>query len=117
MLADKDRVGQVVSNYVVNALKYSSDTAPVIVSLQREGTDVCVEVRDSGIGLSEEAQQHIWDRFYQVPGSDGARGSRMAGLGLGLHICKMLVERHGGRVGVESKKGVGSRFWFSLPLV
>ncbi len=116
VLVDRDRIGQVVSNYVTNALKYSEDTAPVIVSVHPEDTNACVEVRDFGIGLSEEAQGHIWDQFYQVPGSDGARGSRAAGLGLGLYICKILVERQGGQVGVESKEGVGSRFWFSLPL-
>lgn len=117
VLADKDRIGQVVSNYVTNALKYSPETEPVVVSLHRENEEVCVEVRDHGAGLSEEAQKRIWERFYQVSGSEGAQGSRIAGLGLGLHICQILVSRHSGSVGVESKEGIGSRFWFSLPLV
>ncbi len=117
VLADADRIGQVVSNYMTNALKYSPEAEPIIVSLRSEGQQARVSVRDHGQGLSVEVQQHIWERFYQVPGSDEARSSRVTGLGLGLYICQTLVLRHGGAVGVESEKGVGSTFWFTLPLI
>jgi len=112
---DSERIAQIVSNYLTNAIKYSPEAEPITIGLNVEGPNVCVWVRDHGIGLSEEVQQHIWDRFYQVQGRE--RGSRVAGLGLGLYICQTLVRRHGGTVGVDSKVGEGSRFWFTLPLV
>jgi len=115
VFVDSERIAQVVSNYLTNAIKYSPEAEPITIGLNVEGPNVCVWVRDHGIGLSEEVQQHIWDRFYQVQGRE--RGSRVAGLGLGLYICQTLVQRHGGTVGVDSKVGEGSRFWFTLPLV
>ena len=115
VMMDAGRIGQVLSNYVTNALKYSEETEPVSVGVTVTEPEVQVWVRDNGPGLSREAQEHIWERFYQVRGIQKNATSSGAGLGLGLHICQALITRHGGKVGVESTPGHGSTFWFTLP--
>jgi PAS domain S-box-containing protein len=115
VLADLDRIGQVVTNYLTNALKYSPSDRPVRVRLQRQGAEARVEVQDEGPGIPAEAQAQVWELFQRVPGIEVVSGSGV-GLGLGLYLCKSLVERHGGQVGVESAPGQGSCFWFTLPL-
>lgn len=113
--ADADRIGQVVANYLTNALKYSADDAEVVVSVRVDGDDVRLTVRDQGPGLTLQQQEHLFELFYRAPGIELQSGSGV-GLGLGLHICKSIVERHGGAVGVASAPGKGSGFWFTLPL-
>jgi signal transduction histidine kinase len=115
---DADRIGQVVINYVTNALKYSAAHQPVAVSLLLQGTEVYVQVRDQGPGLTVEQQTHIWERYRRVQGVAVQDKTRGAGgsLGLGLYISWTIIEQHGGRVGVESRPGSGSTFWFALPL-
>jgi signal transduction histidine kinase len=115
VLADADRVGQVVNNYLTNALKYSETDKPVDVRLEREEAMMRVEVADDGPGLSSAQQQQIWDHFSRVEGIEVKSGTGV-GLGLGLYICRNLIERQGGQVGVESQVGQGSTFWFTLPL-
>jgi len=117
--ADADRINQVITNYLTNAHKYSFVERPVDVSVQLENEQVFVTVKDSGAGLSPEEQAHIWERFHRVHNTEEDRSiqSSQAGLGLGLYICKTIIEQHGGNVGVESVPGVGSTFWFTLPLV
>ncbi len=112
---DADRIGQVVDNYLTNALKYSADHAPVAVRLRLRDGVARVEVRDRGPGLSTEQLPHIWERFHRVPGIPQRSGSGV-GLGLGLYISREIIERHGGAVGVESTPGEGSTFWFTLPV-
>lgn len=115
LAADADRIGQVVTNYLTNALKYSPDDAPVELTVASAGQSARVAVRDYGAGLPDEERDHIWERFYRAPEVHVLSGSGI-GLGLGLYISKSIVERHGGAVGVESGHGQGSRFWFTLPL-
>ncbi len=115
VLADHDRVSQVVSNYLSNALKYSDTDQPVAVSLQIAEAMVRVSVHDQGPGLETSELSHIWERFYRVPGTQVKSGSSI-GLGLGLHISRTLIEQQGGSVGVESTLGHGATFWFTLPL-
>lgn len=113
--ADADRVGQVVTNYLTNALKYAPLDQPVAVALRSDTEFARVEVADSGPGLSSEQQSHLFERFYRVDGIEARSGSAV-GLGLGLYISRIIVERHGGEVGVDSAPGAGSTFWFTMPL-
>ncbi len=115
VFADTERVGQVLSNYLTNALKFSPADCPVHVQLKKDDNRVRVSVSDEGVGLTPSEQERIWELFYQVPGIKRQRGSSV-GLGLGLHICLAIIEQHQGEVGVESTKGKGSTFWFTLPL-
>jgi signal transduction histidine kinase len=115
VIADGDRVKQVVTNYLTNALKYSREDQPVDVMVQSEGEAVRISVRDRGVGVPIAEQEQIWTRFHRAPGIAVQSGSGR-GMGIGLHISKTIVERHHGQVGVESAPGQGSTFWFTLPL-
>ena len=115
VVADADRIGQVITNYLTNALKYSEADRPVEVLLAIEGQMARASVHDEGPGLSPTEQQAIWERFYQVESMKVQSGSGV-GLGLGLHICQTIIEQHQGQVGVQSSPGEGSTFWFTLPL-
>ena len=113
--ADADRVGQVVTNYLPNALKYAPVEQPVVVGLDVAGHEARVWVRDQGPGIPAQEQARLWERFHRVQGIQAQSGGGV-GLGLGLYICRMIIERHQGQVGVESTPGQGSTFWFTLPL-
>ncbi len=113
--ADACRLGQVVTNYLTNALKYAPAEQPVVVGLDVAGQEARVWVRDQGPGLPLEEHARIWERFHQVKGIE-VQSDAGVGLGLGLHICRTIIERHQGQVGVESAPGEGSTFWFTLPL-
>jgi signal transduction histidine kinase len=115
VLADAHRIGQVVTNYLTNALKYSAADRPVTVGLAVEGNQVRVRVRDEGPGIPAEEQERIWEGFHRVKGIEVQSGSGV-GLGLGLHICRTIIEQHQGQVGVQSARGAGSTFWFCLKL-
>ncbi|MEO8970590.1 MAG: ATP-binding protein [Ktedonobacteraceae bacterium] len=118
ILADETRITQVISNYLTNALKYSPDAAPIEIILQQQGAFAYFGVRDEGPGLNIEEQQQIWERFHRAHGVEVNSSSfgSSAGLGLGLYISKMIIEQHGGHIGVESAPNEGSLFWFTLPL-
>jgi signal transduction histidine kinase len=112
---DAERISEVINNYVINALKYAPEGRPIEVQLEKKGDRALFSVRDSGPGLSPSEQAHIWDRFHRVEGIKRQRGFAV-GMGLGLYICRAIIEQHRGEVGVESVKGEGSTFWFTLPL-
>ena len=106
---DHDRIVQVLSNLLSNAMKFTR--AKGTVGLRANWHDDCVEfvVRDNGPGIAKDAQPHVFERFWQA-GTESRDG-----LGLGLYICKTIVEAHGGRIGVESELGNGATFRFTLP--
>ncbi len=110
--ADKERILQVLTNFLTNAIKYSPRSAPVLISSQHLGHSVKIMVLDDGPGLEGDELARIFERFQQT--STGAKSRE--GFGLGLAICKLLVNQHGGTVGVTSTPGKGSTFWFTLPI-
>ncbi len=112
VLADPHRIKQVVTNYLVNAFKYAPADRPIAVLVEQvELQFVRLVVRDEGPGIPLEAQPHPWEKEYRVPDSSQGR----EGLGLGLFICRLLIERQGGMVGVDRSPGHGASFWFQLP--
>lgn len=112
--ADRDRIHQVLSNLVSNAIKYSPNGGEVTVSAYEQDTEIVVSVADTGVGISQQAMEKLFTKFYRV---DNASTRRIGGTGLGLAIVKEIVEAHRGRVWVESTPGEGSTFYFSLPKV
>ncbi|HKD77105.1 MAG TPA: ATP-binding protein, partial [Ktedonobacterales bacterium] len=113
--ADADRIGQVLTNYLTNSLKYSPPDTPVEVQMYVNSGQACVTVTDHGPGLPPGEHERIWERFHRVQGIE-VQSESGVGLGLGLHISRTIVERHLGHVGVESTLGRGATFWFMLPL-
>ena len=112
ILGDGRRIEQVVRNLLTNAIKYSPEGANIFGGVYRRDGEIIVEIRDNGIGISEEDAKHIFDRFYRV---DKARSRSMGGTGLGLAIAKQTTELFGGRIWVESQLGEGSAFFLAFP--
>jgi PAS domain S-box-containing protein len=110
--ADPVRIEQVLANLLDNAIKYSPNGGPIRVYLGRDRGNVVISVSDSGIGLTPDQAEHVFDRFYRA---DGALTRTTRGVGLGLFICKSLVEAHGGRIWVQSRPDGGSTFSYTLP--
>jgi signal transduction histidine kinase/HAMP domain-containing protein len=109
---DPDKVEQILTNLVGNAIKYSPGGGEVLVAVEHHGDTVQVSVRDQGIGMSPRDMGQLFEKFYRV---DREEVRRAGGTGLGLYITKRLVEMHGGRLWAESWPGVGSVFRFTLP--
>jgi signal transduction histidine kinase len=115
-LADPDRVSEAIENYLSNAAKYSPAETAVYVTLAATDDGMArLAVRDEGNGVPPATQARIWNVFERLETGVSHRTSGV-NLGLGLHICKTIIELHGGQVGVESAVGAGSTFWFTLPL-
>jgi len=111
--ADSDRVGQVLSNLLSNALRYTPAGGQVTVKAWNGGPKIFVAVADTGSGISSEDLPHVFERFWRA---DPSRARMSGGTGLGLAIAKQLVEAHGGQIWAESALGQGTKFTFSLPL-
>jgi len=111
--ADPDRMEQVITNLLDNALKYSPPGSTVTLSVRARGDKAVVSVSDQGIGIPLEQQTHVFDKFHRVLDE---RSRHVQGTGLGLYLCRKIVEAHGGHIWVESRPGEGSTFHFSLPL-
>ena len=111
--ADKERIGQVITNFLTNAIKYSPPHKKIIVEIKSDNKTVSVGVQDYGIGISKEEKEKIFERFYQ---SNGSSSHTFPGLGMGLYICSEIIARHNGKITVESQKNKGSHFIFTIPL-
>ena len=110
--ADSGRISQVIYNLIGNALTYTGADKTVTVRQELRAETVRVEVRDSGEGIAPEELPYIWDRYYRS--RDNHRRA-VIGSGLGLNICRGILEAHGVPYGVDSTQGVGTTFWFELP--
>jgi PAS domain S-box-containing protein len=111
ILADQQRIEQVLVNLLTNAIKYSPKADHIEVQLKNTGGKVTVKIQDEGIGLTPEQRKKIFTRFYRAEGA-----AHIAGLGLGLYLTKDIIDRHQGQIGVSSEPGKGSTFFFSLPV-
>ncbi|MDD5096918.1 MAG: ATP-binding protein [Candidatus Omnitrophica bacterium] len=113
ILADKSKVEQVFVNFVSNAIKFNKEKGFVRIYFEQFPDKIKIIIEDSGSGIPVRDISRIFERFYRV---DKARSRELGGTGLGLSIVKHIVELHGGTTGVESTEGLGSKFWFSLPI-
>jgi len=113
VMGDPEKIDEVLANLIENAMKFSPQGGIITVEGTVVGDEVQVCVADQGIGISETEQERIFERFYRV--SESGTGT-VPGTGLGLHICRILVQAHGGRIWVESEPGQGSVFTFTLPI-
>jgi PAS domain S-box-containing protein len=111
--ADKDKMESVLLNLFGNALKYSPEGESIDVNCRQSGQEAIVSIADKGLGISGNDQERLFERFYRAKED---RSSRVAGFGIGLYLCKEIVERHGGRIWLQSKKGEGSVFYFAIPM-
>jgi signal transduction histidine kinase len=111
VFADEERTSQVVTNLLNNAIKYSAGATTVNVTTYIRNDEIICSVQDFGLGIAEEQQSKIFDKFYQL----SEPGKSNTGFGLGLYISAQIIKRQNGRIWVESIEGEGSIFYFSLP--
>lgn len=113
VVADRERIAQVLVNFLTNAIKYSPQNKLIKVKSVLKDNSFKVIVTDHGIGISKQSQEKIFERFYRV---EGANEKTYPGFGIGLFISAEIIQRHNGEIGVESVPGKGSSFFFSLPV-
>ncbi|MBV9169021.1 MAG: HAMP domain-containing histidine kinase [Chloroflexi bacterium] len=112
VMVDSRRLGQVLVNLILNASKFGAPNTCIDLTISRRHGGIRVAVADRGPGVSADQADRLFEPYYRAPATAGAGKD---GVGLGLSIVKSIVEAHGGRVGVESRKGGGARFWFVVP--
>ena len=113
IFADKERIGQVITNLLTNALKYCRD-CDINLNVEIRDKKIVCSVHDDGVGIVKDQQDKIFNRFYRVSGQDL---HTYPGLGLGLYISREIIERHEGKIWVESKPEKGTTFYFALPVM
>lgn len=113
IIADREKIGSVLSNLVNNAIKYSPKGKLIEIACYTENGQIIVSIKDEGMGIKPADLEHIFDRYYRV---ESAHTKHIAGFGIGLYLSAEIISEHGGRIWAESKSGEGSTFYFSLPL-
>lgn len=113
IIGDEDRIAQVLINLLSNAIKYSSNANKIIVSVSSNSNQVKVSVQDFGFGIPKFYHKKIFERFFRL---SGKHSKNISGFGMGLYISNEIIKRHGGKIWVESEKGKGSTFLFTLPI-
>ncbi|MGN8070780.1 cell wall metabolism sensor histidine kinase WalK [Mucilaginibacter sp. SG564] len=111
--ADREKIAQVISNFISNAVKYSPKGSAITIVVKKHNEDLKVSVKDAGIGLKKSDQQTVFQRFYRVE-DESTRG--LSGFGIGLYLSAEIIRLHHGKIAVESEEGKGSEFYFLLPL-
>jgi PAS domain S-box-containing protein len=112
LFGDRDRIGQVITNFLTNAVKYSPKGQKIIVSTKVSDNSLVVSVTDFGIGIAKDLSNRVFERFFRV---QTPSGQTFPGMGLGLYISSQIIKRQQGEIWVESSKGKGSTFSFSIP--
>jgi len=112
VFVDRVRIGQVLVNLCENAAKYSEEGSDITIEAELSGESVVLSVGDEGNGIALENLEKVFDRFYRVSNNHYS----ISGIGLGLSICRGIIETHGGRIWVQSEVGKGSKFSFELPI-
>ena len=112
VFADRDRIGQVITNFLSNAIKYSPNAEKIIVKIETVDNQVQFSVKDFGIGMPEDKKDKVFEQYYRVSGDEQ---TVFPGLGLGLYISSQIIERSKGKIWVNSVLDKGSTFYFSLP--
>lgn len=112
VVADRNKIGNVISNLLSNAVKYSPPQGSIDIRCQISGSEVTVSITDEGMGIREEDISKLFTRFYRVGGTET---QNISGFGIGLYLCEEIVHSHGGKIWVESEVGKGSSFFFTLP--
>lgn len=109
---DRGKLAQVIINMISNSIKYSNENKKIYINLYKENRDVVIKIKDEGIGISKKDIQYIFERFYRV---DKSRCRNTGGTGIGLTICKSIIDLHNGKIEVKSEINKGSEFIISLP--
>ncbi|GCF08933.1 sensor histidine kinase [Dictyobacter arantiisoli] len=110
---DRSRIGQVITNLIMNAIKYAPDSDRIVIKMQSDDTTVTLQIQDFGPGIPQTVQDKIFAPFFRV---EGATARTISGLGLGLYISAEIIQRQEGHLWVESQEGKGSTFCFTLPI-
>ncbi len=108
---DPHQLRRVYENLITNALKHNPPGLNLTLNASREGNELVCIVQDNGIGISQDQAEHLFDLYFQ-----GANTRHLTGIGLGLYLCRQVIQAHGGQIGVISEPGAGATFWFTLPL-
>jgi two-component system CheB/CheR fusion protein len=110
--ADRDKIGQVINNFLTNSIKYSPKSKNIEISCKELNSTVQVSVKDEGMGIKPQDQEKLFDRYYRI---ESVQTQAISGFGLGLYLSAEIIQRHNGKVWVESEMGKGSTFYFSIP--
>ena len=112
VIADREKIGQVMSNLLSNAVKYSPKGGRIIIGCDKEGKQVRIYVKDEGVGIHAKDLPHLFERFYRVANE---QIQTITGFGIGLYLSAEIIKSHGSTISVESVEGEGSTFYFYLP--
>jgi len=113
IFADPNQIGQVIKNFMDNAIRYVEKKGEVKVTLKKKGENLYFEIKDIGVGIPKEDQKYIFQKFFR---SKNALRYQTQGSGLGLFIAKSIIEKSGGKIGFKSEEGKGTIFWFVIPI-